>query len=422
MTDAAPRVPAPVGRVRRPHLDALTGLRFFAAFYVVTYHYGRDVLADAPALVRNINACGPTAVSVFFVLSGLVLTYGATDDLGRCAKPAPRFWLDRLARIWPLYALAAVAALPLDIGRLRHEWGTTGTAAIVYAVVHVALALTLMHSWVPFLAVTGNGPGWSLSVEAFFYAVFPRLVPRLRVRDTATLVRRIALLWVLSMTPVLVVHLLERAHPSLRVDTVQFLGVTMTKGFVLERLVINNPLFRLPEFCIGMCIGHWLISRDVASDGARDIGGGRPRLHPIELLGIGALLVFVVTVAASGAAHDPRELLIQSGYLAPVVAILLVAVACGARPFARVLRARPLIALGTASYALYIVQEPFQYYWSKIVKLDLGRPAWFALFLVVLLAVSFAAERVVEVPARRRIIERFGARVDAVRTRGAGIR
>lgn len=410
----------PATRRRRPHLDALTGLRFFAAFYVVTYHYARDVLADAPALVRNINACGPTAVSVFFVLSGLVLTYGATDDDGRVAKPAPRFWLDRLARIWPLYALAAVAALPLDVGRLRHEWGTTGTAALLYAVVHIALALTLMHAWIPFLAVTGNGPGWSLSVEAFFYAVFPRLVTRLRVRDTGTLVRRLAVLWCASMAPVLAVHLLEHAHPSLRIDTVRFLGVTMTKGFVLERLVINNPLFRLPEFCIGICIGHWLLARDLASDGARDIGGGRPRLHPIEMAGIGASALFVIVVAFSGAAHDPRELLIQSGYLAPVVAVLLVAVACGARPFARLLRTRALVALGTASYALYIVQEPFQYYWTKIVRLDLGRPAWFVLFVAILLAVSFAAERLVEVPARRRIIERFGPRVDAARRPGSG--
>ena len=235
----------------RPHLDALTGLRFFAAAYVVTYHYAADALRGAPAVARNINACGPTAVSVFFVLSGLVLAYGSTDDEGRCAKAAPRFWLDRFARIWPLFAVAAIAAAPLDLGRLRHEWGTTGTAAYAYVLVHTVLALLLVQAWVPHLAVTANGPGWSLSVEAFFYAVFPRLVHRLRVRDTATLVRRIAVFWVLSMLPILAVWAAERHWPALRVEPVGFLGVHITKGFALERLVLNNPLFRLPEAMSG---------------------------------------------------------------------------------------------------------------------------------------------------------------------------
>lgn len=401
----------------RPHLDALTGLRFFAAAYVVTYHYAAQALQGAPALARNINGGGPTAVSVFFVLSGLVLAYGATDDQGRCAKPPRRFWLDRFARIWPLFAVAAIAAMPLDLGRLRHEWATPGAAAYVYMVVHTVLALLLVQAWVPFLAVTANGPGWSLSVEAFFYVVFPRLVHRLRVRDTAALVRRIVVLWTLSVVPVLVVYAVERHWPALRVDTVGFLGVHITKGFALERLVINNPLFRLPEFCIGICLGHWLVAHGASSPTdvrtPADVGRPGSRLRPIELAGLAALGTILVVVSFSGAAHDPRELLIQSGYLSPAIAVLLVAVACGARPFARPLRHPSLAALGTASYALYIIQEPFEYYWSKLVGLDLARPVWFVAFAALLLATSFAAERIIEIPARRRIIGRWAPRLAA---------
>lgn len=394
-------------RSARPHLHALTGLRFFAAAYVVTYHYAAGALRDLPAVVRNINACGPTAVSLFFVLSGVVLAYGSTDDDGRCAKPPRRFWLDRFARIFPLFAVAAIAAMPLDLGRLRHEWGTTGTAALVYMVVHTVLALLLLQAWVPHLAVTANGPGWSLSVEAFFYALFPSIVHRLCVRGTADLVRRVALFWSLSMAPVLAVWLLERRYPQLRTDHLAFLGVDITQGFVLERLVLNNPLFRLSEFCIGICVGHWLVARARRSEQPAMPMRGE-RLRPVEVLTVGALALFLVAVAFTGSLHDPRELLMQSGYLAPVLAMILVGVACGARPFARVLASKPLVRLGAASYALYIIQEPFAYYWSKTIGLDLARPIWFVVFFALLLAASVLAERWIEKPARSWLLARFG--------------
>jgi peptidoglycan/LPS O-acetylase OafA/YrhL len=412
----------PVGmtstRSPRPHLNALTGLRFFAAAYVVTYHYGARALRDAPAIVRNINGCGPTAVSLFFVLSGVVLAYGATDDEGRCAKPRRRFWLDRFARIWPLFAVAAILAMPLDLGRLRHEWGTTGAAALVYMVVHTVLALFLFQAWIPHLAVTANGPGWSLSVEAFFYVLFPSIVHRLRVHSTAQLVRRVALFWTLSMAPVLAVWLLERQHPSLRTNHLGFLGVNITQGFVLERLVLNNPVFRLSEFCIGICVGHWLVMRARRTTEPAPQRGDR--LRPLEMLTVGSLVVFLVAVAFAGALHDPRELLIQSGYLAPVLAMLLVGIACGARPFARVLSSKPLVVLGTASYALYIIQEPFDYYWTKIVGLDLARPMWFVVFLALLLTASVVAEQLIEKPARTWLIARFGPLVSARRQPSSG--
>jgi peptidoglycan/LPS O-acetylase OafA/YrhL len=385
---------------------------------VVTYHYAAGALRDMPAVVRNINACGPTAVSLFFVLSGVVLAYGSTDDHGRCAKPPRRFWLDRFARIWPLFAVAAILAMPLDLGRLRHEWGTTGSASLVYMVVHTVLALLLLQAWIPHLAVTANGPGWSLSVEAFFYALFPSLVHRLKVHSTAQLVRRVAIFWSLSMLPVLAVWLLERAHPSLRTDHLAFLGVDITQGFVLERLVLNNPLFRLAEFCIGISVGHWLVARTRTGAAAAPRPG--ERLRPIELLTIGALVVFLVAVACTGALHDPRELLMQSGYLAPVLALVLIGVACGARPFARVLASKPLVQLGTASYALYIIQEPFEYYWTKIVRLDLSRPVWFVVFFALLLAASVLAERLIEKPARAQLIARLAPRLTSRRLPAPG--
>ena len=62
-----------------PAYPALTGLRFFAAAHVVVYHAFRAGLVDgslvqAHPLVAAFAAAGPPAVTLFFVLSGFVLT------------------------------------------------------------------------------------------------------------------------------------------------------------------------------------------------------------------------------------------------------------------------------------------------------------------------------------------------------------
>ena len=55
-------------------MEALTGLRFLAALHVVFYHYGRDLFPGAPAWLENIRASGYVSVSLFFILSGFVLS------------------------------------------------------------------------------------------------------------------------------------------------------------------------------------------------------------------------------------------------------------------------------------------------------------------------------------------------------------
>src|SRR5690348_9842412 len=95
------------------HLNALTGLRFFAAFYVVIFHFGKYHLASAPHWLFNIGRSGYIAVGLFFVLSGFVLTYtylGGAAPWTRLDKRT--FWVARLARIYPLYVLSLAMAVP----------------------------------------------------------------------------------------------------------------------------------------------------------------------------------------------------------------------------------------------------------------------------------------------------------------------
>ena len=107
---------------KRVSIDTLTGLRFFAALWVVVFHMGRGWLESIrfpefqvgpfyvqvqnfPVAIANF---GYAAVSLFFLLSGFILAY-AYLQLGQKQSISKKsFWVARLARLYPLYIFAAV--------------------------------------------------------------------------------------------------------------------------------------------------------------------------------------------------------------------------------------------------------------------------------------------------------------------------
>src|SRR4051812_11004909 len=100
---------------RPPSLNALTGLRFFAALGVVLFHL--DVLRNSEVLgwvytaVLSDGCCG---VGFFFILSGFVLAYNY-DGRFRALR-GRELWdyaTARFARIYPLhFVLFGIVLIP----------------------------------------------------------------------------------------------------------------------------------------------------------------------------------------------------------------------------------------------------------------------------------------------------------------------
>ncbi|WP_166790517.1 acyltransferase family protein [Cryobacterium tagatosivorans] len=200
-------------------LDSLTGLRFYAALVVVILHVTREY-APVP-LIRELFAPGGVGVSFFFILSGFVLMWSMRPNL-----PKRDFYRNRFARVYPLHLVTwAMAGVVILVGGLFVDpW--------------VALAsLALVQSWIPLEAVyfSMNGPSWSLSAEAFFYAVFPWVARPIRRASTLGLARGMFGLYAVIVVVTIAGHILLRGGP-----TVAFFYV--------------NPLYRLWEFLIGMSI------------------------------------------------------------------------------------------------------------------------------------------------------------------------
>ncbi|MBI5609210.1 MAG: acyltransferase [Deltaproteobacteria bacterium] len=362
---------------RPARLDALTSIRFFAALHVVLYHAQCSLWASLPPAVERLRDHGDAAVALFYVLSGFILTYTYAPTAAQVASPK-QFWLARLARIGPLYwlAFAACVAFRLHVG-----------GDIVSNLRGFLASATMLQAWTPTAIYGWNTPGWSLSVEAFFYLLFPLLLPAIaRCRSQRALLACLVGLWLAGLG-------LREFGLAQRLDW------RLHSIDVWPVILNHNPLFRLPEFAIGIVAARLFALQPAVTAWAAD-----------GLVAAGAAVSLGVTALWPGL---PRDLL-HNTLFAPAFAALILGLAWRGR-LARALELPWLVRLGEASFALYIVQEPVMNFWYLAIDEPHHRahPPWvIAGQVLAVLLVSLLAWRWVETPAQR-LIRRFGeARLD----------
>lgn len=210
-------------------LDALTGLRFIAAFAVFVHH-----IAGKFGFSHSQWPLGAQAVSFFFVLSGFILTYVYHDRL--TTSSIKKFYFTRWARIWPLHIVCLLLSLSLAFKywvQLPDFWGKFLTTSF------------LVQSWIPDTSWSFaiNGVSWSISTEMFFYLMFPLFLvggqKKFWIKYTCLLAGTLILVPTITWFS----HFDSLAH----ID--------------FYRMAHTNPLLRLPEFCTGMAIGWIYLNR-----------------------------------------------------------------------------------------------------------------------------------------------------------------
>jgi peptidoglycan/LPS O-acetylase OafA/YrhL len=380
----------PAARPSLEPLPALTGARFFAALAVVCFHHVHP--HGVPAFVTTAIGRGNVAVPFFFVLSGFVLAYNYVSpdrDIDR-----PRFWQARVARVYPTYLLSLLVALPLLRGQLLGYYGYSADVAAQHALVIVPLTVLMLQTWWPVheVAVNWNVPAWSLGVEAFFYAVFPLLAIPLRRARPRALVAAAALLSVAAALVALVVVPALPASGSL-------LGIRGPFWWEAQ------PLLHLASFALGMVCGRLFTATRPAR--RRALWGA---------LGIASVAAACALIAfTSVATYDAVVLPLLPGLFALVVLTL----AVGAGPLARFLGAGPIVLLGEASYALYLLHVPVfpfvRFAWTRAfgARTDaLGEqsPLFMLTYVVAAVVTSVLVYLYFEGRARRRVLAAFRGR------------
>jgi len=156
------------------HIPALDGLRGLAVVMVFVFHYGGGMQSSVRAMrvFGAVNKGGWSGVTLFFILSGFLITGILWDSFEE-----PRWWRNfyvrRTLRIFPLYfgTLVLVLLAAAAVGTFRQAMSTIWVPALflqnmpylIDRIDHLASPLALFHFW-------------SLAVEEQFYLIWPFLL------------------------------------------------------------------------------------------------------------------------------------------------------------------------------------------------------------------------------------------------------
>jgi len=149
-------------------IKPLTSFRFIAAFAVFASHlFYLESFNDTKWIFENIFYEGYLGVTFFFILSGFILTYNYYNKFDELNKTKVKSFLKaRIARIYPVYVLTFLIAIPLSIVGILKEPLTSFFVALIN--------LLMLQSFVPISKVyfSYNAPSWSISNEMFFLYYF----------------------------------------------------------------------------------------------------------------------------------------------------------------------------------------------------------------------------------------------------------
>lgn len=369
----------------RAKLDALTSLRALAALAILIHHFVPVYLPEFRSkwLWKTFVREGFSGVTLFFILSGFVLTYNYAEAFRRPTVGRLRdYYVARFARVYPLFLLAFLVMLPLCFGSQPGQ--PNPLKGPVYN-------LTLTHAFVADREVyfAFNPPSWSVSVEAFFYLTFPLVVFTFLSCRITTPLRASMLAMVLAITWFSV-------------------GCRYTNDPLHHWYCYICPLSRMLDFGIGICCGILFMK-------AAEQGLPRWGFRTATCLELSAISLVVVAILASPSL--PFGIRLGPYYTIPM-ALLILVLAVNRGMISRWLCCAPLRILGETSYAMYLLHWPIMTAFKNYREaLGMGHLSLSKCGLIVTLTtivVSILVHYTYERPMRSWVRNRLGSRRSSV--------
>jgi peptidoglycan/LPS O-acetylase OafA/YrhL len=346
----------------KQEMTQLTGIRFAAAAYVFGFHM--DIVAPLnflPEALRRTFQQGALGVTMFFILSGFLLTYSADFAEGKTRSWSDYRWFifKRLIRIYPVYFAGLL--VNFAVGLMLHE----RAPAIV-----LLLDTFMLESYVHRYAQWGYGTmAWSVSTELYFYLMFPLLLPLFtRIQSQRVIWSLVALCCVLGSS----FGLVDNLFPAL-------LPTNLTYVF---------PPFRLAEFVAGILTALLVIRFELRVPAW---------LSAISLVALAAWLI--------GPGSRLTGYVVHNILVIPVVVMLIATLSQTTKAwYLRWLGSDVVAYLGRISYSFYIVQYTLimvlQFLFKNHAVLIPNYMVWAIMLIANLLAAAVLHE-VVETPSHK---------------------
>jgi peptidoglycan/LPS O-acetylase OafA/YrhL len=350
---------------RRHDIPALTGLRFVAAFLVLIGHGAPTILKDHVTpwgAIYWISQLSGFGMTLFFVLSGFVIHYNyatlITEE--RFRGVAAYLWA-RFARLYPLFLLmmlvyVLVSSRTSDLLLGHSERFATIPQALPYFLLSIQSWFYGLVDGIPVIDAIGGGSQltWSISTEWFFYFVYPCIAWLILRSRAAALTVLVALVWCV-LWGALASGLFDRS-PLIDEWAIRHFGSNagvqehLQQSFV-RWLLFFSPYLRVGEFILGAVIARLYVQ-------LRDRGPTQPE----SMIGTAAFFAAAASVVLITYLNYSPDVggnifrkMNMNFALAPSAALLIFCAARYRNFGSYILATRPAVALGEASYSIYLV-------------------------------------------------------------------
>ena len=308
---------------KKPPLPALSGIRTLLAVSILLFHFTPPHVEWLHPVIDN----SFIFVGTFFLISGFILTYNYADRAATMLKRD--FWAARFARLYPTYAFVLLLSTPL----LAAEWHARPHSEFWTGLIITPL---LLQGWSPTLATFWNTVAWTLSADLLLYLLFPYALRAATLRHAWLerpwrLAGLILALWLIGIAPHTWYHLANPDHLAAPADR-----YTMTTWM---RVLKYTPFAYLCTFLSGMLLGrlHARVTLTV--------------LH--RTLMAATAIVVILLFFYLGAPRLPY-VIVHGALLLPFFCLLVLGLS-GPSPIASVFALRPLVLVGEATFALYLL-------------------------------------------------------------------
>ncbi|KFE43827.1 acyltransferase family protein [Pseudomonas syringae] len=340
-------------------LYSLDVLRGIAAIAVVFWHwqhffYVGDIPKDFNGIGQPLFELfalayqhGSLAVELFFCISGFVFFWLFSQKIADRTLTARRFFMDRFSRLYPLHFVTFVG-----VAVLQMFYENSHTTYFVYQqndLYHAFLNLLLVPAWGFETGWSFNAPIWSVSIELLLYVI-------------------------------MFITCLTRQARYLVIPCLIVLGYNVYPG----HYKLGSGIFTF--FCGGVAF--------IFMDSL------------MKQVGIKLFLLIAALVATTAWSFvllsQTLNVYFLMGVAFPALVMLLAAISCAFPTFLR-----PFAAVGDISYSSYLLHFPLQIIFAVAVdSMGSGRdifysPWMLALFMTVLIPLSYGSHRFFEAPTQR---------------------
>lgn len=318
------------------YIPALTGVRAMAAYLVFISHYYYVFDDVFPHIVQRFLGELHIGVSVFFVLSGFLITFRYYNNFHLTGDWFKRYLKNRVARIYPMYALLTICAF-IYYFITKDPAITKGNDSPVLLLI---MNITFLRGFFFQFWDTGIAQGWSLTVEECFYFSAPIIF--LIAKKYNKFYLQPIILTAFAITMVLI-----------------FSGVNWHGFFGNFPFVMLFTFFgRCFEFFVGVQLARIVLNKGFA------------RTNKIAYTYIGFLLMMLCVLAMAyqpvpkgwaAGVQSPAGIIINNYFLCVAVALFFYGILTENTLFKKVLALPFVELLGKSSYIFYLIHLGWMY-------------------------------------------------------------